>query len=679
MELSTLAVADSKLCDKITLDQFKMIQPYGFLLVIDRENLKILYYSQNMVSSFGIKAEELDRLPVTAFLKSRDHVHDPAIVIRMSHKTWKLFRYEWNGKSKYVWVYIQQEGHFIFLEMEFLQEGESVNALFDLAQEIMGNVRFTFSDKNFTRIVNGVCKEMMKTTQYQRVVVYQFDKDHSGIVVGEAVENGLDSYYGLRFPATDIPQHVREAYISLPLRYIPSVDAQPVGLISTQNVNRVDSSNVPSLNNVMLRMVAPVHVKYMKNMGINASASMGIIYGNTLWGIIACHAVKTKYISVPYRFVLTMIANTLAAQLVSIEHNQSLVYRNRALQMQNTFSKIMSKPILLYDLLDVYQKEILELISSTGMSVYMKGDLINFGQTPSNSDIFEIVYWLQSYHPNKTFVTDHLPTEYIGSKAFKDVACGLLAVPIASLEKHVLLFYRPEKVRNVEWGGDPEAPFKREADDYSPRASFERWIQTVSDHCMSWGQYDIASAEFIASVIANKKLNDLLQDQATHDPLTGLLNRTELPQTLMSEIVRGHRHHAPLSILLIDIDFFKTINDTYGHMAGDLVLVQLGEFLRSFFRGYDFIYRYGGEEFMVVMPDTRSEQAMHRSEELRQAIKQFKFRFENKTISPITISIGVAEAPLHATEARTLIARADHALYEAKLGGRDRVMVASQH
>lgn len=180
----------------------------------------------------------------------------------------------------------------------------------------------------------------------------------------------------------------------------------------------------------------------------------------------------------------------------------------------------------------------------------------------------------------------------------------------------------------------------------------------------------------LALAIANLRLRETLRRQSIRDPLTGLFNRRYLEETLQREIFRAQRGQRPLSLLFFDIDHFKRFNDTHGHEAGDLVLQALGHLLRSFFRTEDVPCRYGGEEFVVILPDAQLEDARRRGEQLREAVKRIALNHQGKALEAISLSIGVATYPEHGESPEALLTMADGALYKAKRSGRDRVVVA---
>lgn len=166
-----------------------------------------------------------------------------------------------------------------------------------------------------------------------------------------------------------------------------------------------------------------------------------------------------------------------------------------------------------------------------------------------------------------------------------------------------------------------------------------------------------------------------LREQATTDPLTLLSNRRQLGELLPLELMRARRKDGKVAVLMIDLDFFKRINDTFGHKAGDLVLSEIGQLLRAGVRGSDIACRYGGEEILLVLPDSALKVATERAESIRTTIKELRITHAGREIGPVTASIGVAIFPDHAEDAEALLRAADEALYQAKHGGRDRVAV----
>lgn len=176
--------------------------------------------------------------------------------------------------------------------------------------------------------------------------------------------------------------------------------------------------------------------------------------------------------------------------------------------------------------------------------------------------------------------------------------------------------------------------------------------------------------------LANIKLHEALEEQATHDSLTGLYNRRYLNEILPRELQRSIRSSKSLCLALLDLDHFKSFNDSFGHEAGDLVLKSIAYQLEKSFRENDIICRYGGEEFVIILVDTDLQNANFRLDKFRQKVKNLQISFKDSMLPPLSVSIGVAEAPRQASTASQLLRLADEALYAAKNAGRDRIMSA---
>lgn len=184
----------------------------------------------------------------------------------------------------------------------------------------------------------------------------------------------------------------------------------------------------------------------------------------------------------------------------------------------------------------------------------------------------------------------------------------------------------------------------------------------------------IRIAEQYALSLANLRLREQLKIEAIRDPLTDLYNRRYMEVSLTREWARAERHGHPVAIIMLDIDHFKNFNDTYGHDVGDIVLKELAALLKRHVRTEDIACRYGGEEFLLILPEVRLEVAKYRAEELRVLVHELHITYQGSLLS-VTISVGIAVFPQHGHNLKEVIHKADAALYQAKKAGRDRVVV----
>jgi diguanylate cyclase (GGDEF)-like protein len=186
----------------------------------------------------------------------------------------------------------------------------------------------------------------------------------------------------------------------------------------------------------------------------------------------------------------------------------------------------------------------------------------------------------------------------------------------------------------------------------------------------------VSVGEHLGLALTNMRLRESLRDRSIRDPLTGLFNRRYLEETLEREISRSARSGKPIGLMMLDIDHFKQFNDTFGHLGGDALIRELGALLHDHTRVEDAACRYGGDEFVVLLPESSLDVTLLRAEEIRQTASQFNIMHEGSVLSAITLTVGVAAYPHHGANMDELIHAADEALYRAKHEGGDRVQVA---
>ena len=197
--------------------------------------------------------------------------------------------------------------------------------------------------------------------------------------------------------------------------------------------------------------------------------------------------------------------------------------------------------------------------------------------------------------------------------------------------------------------------------DITDRKNLEKKLQTLNEFLQ-------------VQLEENKRLSQQLQEQAIRDPLTGVYNRRYFSEALDNETFRAMREHIPFSLVILDVDHFKRINDTYGHKCGDLILKSLAQFLHDNIRRSDIICRFGGEEFVILMPDANIESAYERTETFRKQFEAMMHAYEGRKIHS-TFSAGIASFPIHSTSGESLLGMADLALYQSKAQGRNRITI----
>jgi diguanylate cyclase (GGDEF)-like protein/PAS domain S-box-containing protein len=231
-------------------------------------------------------------------------------------------------------------------------------------------------------------------------------------------------------------------------------------------------------------------------------------------------------------------------------------------------------------------------------------------------------------------------------------AHGYLCVPLAAQGETLGMLYLECSSASAAEFGQARAPMDR----------LERQATNVGER--------------LSLALAHLRLRETLQRQSVRDPLTGLFNRRFMEESLERELGRAIRNKQPVALMMLDIDHFKEFNDTFGHQAGDALLRGLGDFLKQRTRGQDVACRYGGEEFAFILAGATAGAAQKRAVRLREELMQLHVQHAGRLLGSITLSVGVAAFPEHASNTETLLKAADEALYRAKREGRDRVVLA---
>jgi len=226
---------------------------------------------------------------------------------------------------------------------------------------------------------------------------------------------------------------------------------------------------------------------------------------------------------------------------------------------------------------------------------------------------------------------------------------GYLCLPLIAQGENFGLMH-------VQYDGLPE-------DDPLQLENRESFLRTMTEH--------------VALAMSNAKLRENLRAQASRDALTGLVNRRFTEEAFEREISRCRRRSKPIAVFMIDIDHFKRFNDQHGHETGDVVLKLVADTLAKSLRREDVVCRYGGEEFLALLPETDERTAMECAERARGRVAELMPYFRDLPLGTVTVSIGVAMFPLHGNTPDLLLRRADEALYQAKRAGRDRTLLAA--
>ncbi len=339
-------------------------------------------------------------------------------------------------------------------------------------------------------------------TGYDRVMVYQFDADGAGVVVAEEKQQSVhESYLGLHFPATDIPNEARRLFALNKVRVIPDVHYQPVAIVPSHH----PITNQPlDLSLSVLRSVSPVHLEYMHNMGVGATMVVVLQKRQQLWGLIACHHFSPKSVSYEVQTACEFLAQIMSLELLAKAENDDLDYKIQLKTAQsNLIESIAIANTLQAGLMNASER-LLALVGAQGCAICLNGEVTVTGSTPGLAEIKALVEWLATHVQDNLFSTDSLLTCYPPAEAFKQIASGLLVLTLSKTQRSYLLWFRLEVRQTVSWAGNPLDSYQVDQHgqiQLGPRQSFQLWRQTVESKSLPWKTTEIESAQEFRSAL----------------------------------------------------------------------------------------------------------------------------------------------------------------------------------
>lgn len=489
---------DSELCGSLPIHLINHVQPYGALMIIQRSSLKIVQVSENIDRVFGIPAVDLVNMPLSRFLSDEfsESVKE-RFTVEIRDKVPEIW--EINGKSFVTTEHLR--GDLLIVEIDLQEADEVVHQSFvQVYKEIKFSMGLLQSASTIQEVAETCAKELKRLSGFDKVMVYRFDKDWNGTVIAEVMEPGMESYLGITFPASDVPQQARALYLKNPYRFIPDRTSAPVKLYPV--INPVTNSFV-DLSDCNLRSVAAVHLEYLKNMGVIASMSTRLLFGDVLWGLIACHHRKPKMLSYELRAVFEMLGNIVSGRIAGIINSDSHVTHMHAKEQYKDIVESTYREQSLAGALLHQESNVKTLFRADGAVLTEGNRIFTTGNVPDREQLRELILWLHAHQLRHVYSTDCLSAEYEPAAEFRDLASGMLVIPIGVDSDEYVIVFRPEVVRVIEWGGNPEdrIRFETGTKNYHPRSSFDKWKQMVEGCSVPWREDELAVAENLRSFI----------------------------------------------------------------------------------------------------------------------------------------------------------------------------------
>jgi chemotaxis family two-component system sensor kinase Cph1 len=348
------------------------------------------------------------------------------------------------------------------------------------------------ADTNLSSLLGNAAEQIKKIIGFDRVMIYKFHDDGHGEVVSEVRVPELEPFMGLHYPASDIPKQARELYKVNLTRLIADVATAPAALLMSGDVE--DASL--DLSNSSLRAVSPIHIQYLKNMGVASSFSISLLHLGELWGLVACHNYSPRFINYKEREAAKLIGQVLSSALSFRVQEELKQKSGKFTAAVDLLSKQLLRDDNIPDALLKHETTLIDAVEATGAVLVFENQIFSVGTTPPESFIKELTLWLNEHMDDQLFETSRLSAEYPPALAHKALASGLLACRLSRELKEFMFWFRPEVISTVTWAGDPNKPVELNAKgtlEISPRKSFNAWSQTVEDTSTPWKNEEVKS------------------------------------------------------------------------------------------------------------------------------------------------------------------------------------------
>ncbi len=476
-------------CDREPIHILSKIQSFGALISVTSDWI-VNHLSENAHEFLELGDELAVGSPLIGVL-SDQAIHDirgRLQLINSADSLERLFAVHLFDDDRTFDIAVHRSGRSTVLEFENTDSTADVEYL-NYIKPMVSRIEQSSSVEQVCQVA---ARQLKAILNFDRVMVYRFLHDDSGEVVAEAKQPEMDSFLHLRYPASDIPKQARALYKRSLLRIISDVNDQGVSIIPTLGADKEPLD----LSLSVTRAVSPIHLEYLKNMGVNASLSISIIVRGKLWGLFACHNNTAMNVGFGVRSMCELFAQMFSYVL---DQKQSEEHAEETMRGQILHDQIMAQLAdggSIAGNFEVISEALASVIPYDGISIWSNGDYLHRGDCPSEEQFRGIISFLNTTAQGEVYSTENLSASCPAASEFSDVAAGIIAIPISRSPRDYLVLYRREIAKSVQWAGNPEKPAELGPNGIrlTPRKSFESWREIVKGSCDAWTQEQIRIA-----------------------------------------------------------------------------------------------------------------------------------------------------------------------------------------
>ena len=480
-------------CDREPIQHINAIQPTGFLIAVS-SNWQITRVSANIADFIG--------RPIKGILQASLHdVFQPSAIHTIRNRLTLIggpdtiersFAVQLleNGASYDLAIHKSDET--IIIEAEPSIPTNDLNAG-AMVRSMLGRM------KGRSNLMQEAARLVQALTGFDRVMIYRFHPDGSGEVIAERVRSGVESFLGLRYPATDIPQQARALLLRNPVRVLMDVGAAPSPLVLS-----ADEPDTPlDLSMSVLRAHSIMHVEYLQNMGVGSTMTLSLVRDGKLWGMISCHHMVPRHVGFEQRTTAELFAEILSLLIEQRERVDTVENEARTKQLRQQLIATVVERGTTAQTIARLAEGIKDLLPCDGIAVYADGVVTITGDAPTVDECETLRGLIGEHRPDQIYATSNLGQVFAPARDFVDRAAGMLVLPISRSSGNYLVFFRHELPHAVMWAGEPSKLVVVDADGprLSPRKSFAAWRELVRGQSALWTPFELAEAELLRTAL----------------------------------------------------------------------------------------------------------------------------------------------------------------------------------
>lgn len=477
-------------CDREPIHQIGAIQSFGGLLAVGNDWL-VAHRSTNLAEILDLDALPEIGTPLRDIFQGEaiDTLRQAVAQLVEPDAVDRLFGLDLFANKRLFDCALHISDGLTILEFEPHADGDLDRGM-SMLRPIMAKLE---KHRELSGLANQAVTSLRQILGYDRVMFYRFHPDGSGEVVAEDAREDLESYLNLRYPRTDIPQQARALFVRNRFRVIADIGAEPVPIEPAETLH----GEPLDLSMSVLRAQSPIHVEYLKNMGVGASLSIAVVVRGELWGLFACHHYEPRIPPYSLRTVAELFSELYSLSVERMLALQETRQGEQGRELHDRLIRAAADGESLARSLPSIEPIVERAVPHDGLSAYVDGEYQATGSAPSEDEFRALLPKLNSSASGRLIASEGLAERIPEAEAFADRAVGALILPVSRAPRDYFVLWRRELAETVTWAGNPEksVEFGPNGDRLTPRKSFEAWRETVRGRSTEWTDTEVKLAE----------------------------------------------------------------------------------------------------------------------------------------------------------------------------------------